>query len=158
MADNADFSAFSKRELGKLAKTFTLMGDDAIEESKEVAFEIAKMAEEEIKQAGYSRNVSAKGVRRVVDGVSVSRTSKTGRLSYGFANQRFSGGATTKQLWGAYEFGTKRNNLKQFPRYSGNYGKGARGWFIYPTLRKIQPQLTLKYISAMNKIVKKWAN
>ncbi len=156
MADNADFSAFSKRELGKLAKTFTLMGDDAIEESKIVAFEIAKMAEEEIRQAGYSRNVSSKSVRRVVEGVSISKTSKTGRLSYGFAGQRFSGGGTTQRLWAGLEFGS--NRFKQFPAYSGRYRGGSRGYFIFPTLRKIQPQLTLKYISAMNKIVKKWAN
>ena len=156
MADSAEFSAFSQRELRSLAKTFDLMGERAVEKSKETAFDIASLAKREIAQAGYGRTVSAKGVRRVVDGASISRTSKTGRLSYGFAGQRFSGGGSTKILWRGLEFGSK--NFKQFPAYSGRLGRGSKGYFIFPTLRKIQPQLTLKYIKAMNNAVKGWAN
>jgi hypothetical protein len=102
------------------------------------------------------RTVSAKGVRRVVDGASISRTSKTGRLSYGFAGQRFSGGGSTKILWRGLEFGSK--NFRQFPAFSGRLGRGSKGYFIFPTLRKIQPELTLKYVKAMNDAVKGWAN
>jgi hypothetical protein len=50
--------------------------------------------------AGYSRTKANKAVRRVVDGKSISRSSKTGRLSYGFANQRFSGGAAHPEHFG----------------------------------------------------------
>lgn len=156
MSDNVEFSAFTKRELGRLAKTFQTMGDDAVEESKKVAFDISILAKDEIKDAGYARTKAAPAVRRVVDGVSVSRTSKTGRLSYGFAGQRFSGGATTQVLWRGLEFGSKR--FKQFPVWSGRYGvRGSAGYFIFPTLRKIQPQLTLKYLQAMNKVVQNWS-
>jgi hypothetical protein len=102
------------------------------------------------------RTVSAKGVRRVVDGASISRTSKTGRLSYGLAGQRFSGGGSTKILWRGLEFGSK--NFRQFPAFSGRLGRGSKGYFIFPTLRKIQPELTLKYVKAMNDAVKGWAN
>lgn len=156
MADSVEFSAFTQRELGKLAKTFTLMGDDAVEESRKVASDIAEFAKDEIKSAGYSRTKSGKVVRRVVDGASISKSSKTGRLSYGFAGQRFSGGATTQMLWGGLEFGSLK--YKQFPSYSGRYGKGSRGWFIYPTLRKIQPELTGKYLRAMAEVIKRWGN
>ena len=112
MADSVEFSAFTQRELGKLAKTFTLMGDDAVEESRKVASDIAEFAKDEIKSSGYSRTKSGKAVRRVVDGASISKSSKTGRLSYGFAGQRFSGGATTQMLWGGLEFGSLK--YKQF--------------------------------------------
>ena len=166
MADNVEFSAFTKRELGKLAKTFTLMGEEAVEESRRVAYDISLLAESKIKAAAYSRTKSAGAVRRVVDGASVSRTSKTGRLSYGFAGQRFSGGATTQRLWGGLEFGSTIRPRKdgtirrfnQFPQWSGRYGAGSRGWFIYPTLREIQPELTLIYIRAMNDAIKDWSN
>lgn len=166
MADNVEFSAYSKRELASLAKTFTVMGDDAVESARKVSYEIASLAQNEIRQAGYSRDKSAKAVRRVVDGATVSRTSKTGRLSYGFAGQRFSGGATTQKLWGGLEFGSSIRPRKdgtvrrweQFPQYSGRYGAGSRGWFIYPTLRKIQPQLTLMWMREVNKVVKGWKN
>ena len=77
MADNIEFSAFTKRELGKLAKTFQTMGDEAVEESRKVAYDISILAESEIKSAGYSRTKANKAVRRVVDGASVSRSSKT---------------------------------------------------------------------------------
>ena len=156
MADSAEFSAFSQRELRFLAKTFQVMGDEAVDKSKAIAYEISQISKKEIAQAGYGRTVSAKGVRRVVDGASISRTSKTGRLSYGFAGQRFSGGGSTKILWRGLEFGSK--NFKQFPSFSGRFGRGSKGYFIFPTLRKIQPQLTLKYVKAMNDAVKGWAN
>jgi hypothetical protein len=156
MADSAEFSAFSQRELRSLAKTFQVMGDEAVDKSKAIAYEISQISKKEIAQAGYGRTVSAKGVRRVVDGASISRTSKTGRLSYGFAGQRFSGGGSTKILWRGLEFGSK--NFKQFPSFSGRFGRGSKGYFIFPTLRKIQPQLTLKYVKAMNDAVKGWAN
>jgi len=156
MADSVEFSAFSQRELRSLAKTFDRMGDEAVDKSRAVAYDIASLAKSEVKQAGYSRTVSAKGVRRVVDGASISRTSKTGRLSYGFAGQRFSGGGSTKILWRGLEFGSK--NFKQFPTFSGRFGKGSRGYFIFPTLRKIQPELTFKYIRAMNSAIREWAN
>ena len=150
MADSVEFSAFSKRELGKLAKTFTVMGEDAVARSKEVAFDIALLAKDRIRDAGYGRTRSAGAVRRVVDGVTASKSSKTGRLSYGFVNQRFSGGATTQKLWGGLEFGSKFR--KQFPIWSGQ-----TGYFIYPTLRAIQPELTLRYLREMNKVVEEWS-
>jgi len=165
MTDSAGFGAFTQRELRSLAKAISLMGDEAVDKSKAVSYEIAMLAKNEIKSAGYARTQSNKAIRRVVDGASISRTSKTGRLSIGFSSQRFSGGGTTQRLWAGYEFGSKVKSrkdgtirrFKQFPEYSGRFGSGSRGWFIYPTLRKIQPQLTLKYIKAMNEAVKGWS-
>lgn len=166
MGDNVDFSPYSKRELASLAKTFTVMGDEAVEGARKVSYEIATLAQDRIKAAGYSRTKSAGAVRKVVDGSTVSRTSKTGRLSFGFAGQRLSGGGTTQQLWGGLEFGSSVRlrkdgtvrRLNQFPEYSGRYGSGSRGWFIYPTLRAIQPELTLKWMQEVNNVIKNWKN
>ncbi len=155
MADEG-LSPYTQRELRQLAKAFSLMGDEAVEQARSTSNALASYAVGEIKQAGYQRRVSGKAVRRVVDGAKVSNTSKTGRISFGFASQRFSGGATTQQLWGGLEFGDPTGKWKQFPAYSGRYGVGSRGWFIYPTLRKIQPELTKRWIDAMDKVVKKW--
>jgi hypothetical protein len=149
-------SAYSQKELRQLAKAFSLMGDDAISKAKTVSYDLANYAKTEITKAGYQREKSGKAVRKVVDGASVSRSSKTGRLSYGFAGQRFSGGATTQILWRGLEFGSK--NYKQFPTWSGRYGRGSRGWFIYPTLREVQPELTQRWTNEMNNVVKVWDN
>lgn len=166
MGDNVDFSPYSKRELASLAKTFSVMGDDAVEGARKVSYEIASLAQQEIKSAGYARTKSAGAVKRVVDGSTISRSSKTGRLSFGFAGQRLSGGGTTQQVWGGLEFGSSVRprkdgtirRFKQFPEYSGRFGAGSRGWFIYPTLRKIQPQLTLMWMKEVNNVIKNWKN
>ena len=154
MTDSAGFGAFTQRELRSLAKTFQVMGDEAVDKSKAVAYEISQISKREIAQAGYSRTVSAKGVRRVVDGATISKTSKTGRLSYGLAGQRFSGGGSTKILWRGLEFGSK--NFRQFPAFSGRFGRGSRGYFIFPTLRKIQPELINKWEDTFSRIIKEW--
>lgn len=155
MADEG-LSAYSKRELAQVAKAFSLMGDDAVDEAKSFAGEMADFALGKIRQAGYSRQKAAGAVRAVVDGAKVSKSSKTGRIDIGFAGQRLSGGGNTRQLWGGLEFGS--NRFRQFPAWSGRYGSGSRGWFIYPTLREIQPELTRKWEQATDSIVKRWAN
>jgi hypothetical protein len=149
-------SAYSQRELRQLAKAFSLMGDEATDEAKQVAGQMAEYAAKEIRSAGYERQKAAGAVRKVVDGAKVSKSSKTGRIDIGFASQRLSGGGNTRALWAGLEFGS--NRLKQFPSYSGRYGRGSRGWFIYPTLRKIQPELTKQWEEVADTIVKKWAN
>ncbi len=151
-----DSSAYNQRELRLLAKAFTLMGDEAVNEAKEAAGKMADFARDEIKQAGYQRQKAAGAVKKTVDGIKVSKSSKTGRLDIGFASQRLSGGGSTQKLWAGLEFGSDR--FKQFPSYSGRLGRGSRGWFIYPTLRKIQPELTKQWEQVADSIVKKWAN
>lgn len=158
--------AYNKRELARLAKAFTLMGDEAVAEARAAANEFARYALSEIKDAAASRKKGTKAVTRIVDGAKVSASSKTGRIDLGFASQRFSGGATTQMLWGGYEFGSslkQRSNgriqrYNQFPEYSGRFGGGSRGWFIYPTLRRIQPELTRKWEKVADSIIKKWTS
>jgi hypothetical protein len=75
-------------------------------------------------------------------------------MSFGFASQKFSGGGTTQQLWGGYEFGS--NKYKQFPIWSGRQGRGSKGWFIYPTLKAEQPQIISQWAEAFSQIVKVW--
>jgi hypothetical protein len=156
VADQVEFSAYSKRELASLAKTFTAMGEDSVESARKVSYEIATLAKNEISSAAASRTKNNTAARRIAEGASISRTSKTGRLSYGFDGQRFSGGGSTKILWRGMEFGSKR--FRQFPEWSGRYGRGSRGWFIYPSLRKIQPQLTLMWMKEVNNVIKNWKN
>lgn len=150
----AEMIAYDKQELGSVIRAFKAMDDEAIEQAKGQSHALADFAAGEIKSAGYQRTQNGVGVRRIVDGVKVSKTSKVGEMSYGFANQKFSGGGTTRKLWPGLEFGSGR--FKQFPSYSGRYNRGSRGWFIYPTLRRIQPELVRKWEAAFSEIIKKW--
>jgi hypothetical protein len=146
--------AYDRKELAQLIRAFKAMDAEATKVAAETGFEFSQWTANEIRQAGYSRYINPAAVRRIVDGASVSKTSKVGQISYGFARQRFSGGGTTRSLWPAFEFGSKR--FKQFPTYSGRFGRGGRGWFIFPTLRGLQPELVRKWEVKFQDILKEW--
>jgi hypothetical protein len=146
--------AYNKSDLRDIYKAFKAMDDQATEEARTQSAALAYFASEEIKQTAKTRTKSGKAAQRIADGVSISKSSKIGEFSYGFARQKFSGGATTQTLWGGMEFGS--NKFKQFPAYSGRQGRGSRGWFIYPTLRRIQPELINKWEASFDRIIKEW--
>jgi len=146
--------AYNKKDLRDIYKAFKLMDEQATDEARRQSAALAYFASEEIKQAAKTRTKAGKVAERVADGVSIKKSSKIGEFSYGFARQKFSGGATTQTLWGGIEFGS--NKFKQFPAYSGRSGRGSRGWFIYPTLRRIQPELINKWEESFARIIKEW--
>ena len=147
--------AYSRNDIRDILKAFKVMDDQATEEARIQSAALATYAAEEIKTAARGRTKSGKVAQRVADGVSISKSSKIGEFKYGFARQKFSGGANTQTLWGGVEFGS--NKFKQFPTYSGRQGRGSRGWFIYPTLRRIQPELINRWEAAYNRILDKWS-
>ena len=97
-----DTLAFDKTQLRQLYKAFNILGDEAKKEARLQSNALASYLEKEIQQAGYQRTFGAKAVRRIVDGSKVKKSSTTGEITYGFASQRFSGGANTNTLWGGY--------------------------------------------------------
>jgi hypothetical protein len=129
------------------------MDDEALDQAKKATSELATYVQGKIKSAASSRTRNLVD-NRVADGSKVSKSSKIGEISFGFAGQKLSGGGTTQQLWGGYEFGS--NKFKQFPVWSGREGRGSRGWFIYPTLRSAQPEIVKKWEESFSKIVKEY--
>ena len=150
----SDSITYDRAELSGILKAFKAMDDQAIQEARTESNALATYAANEIKVSALGRQVSGAGVRRVAEGVRISKSSKIGEFSYGFASQRFSGGGTTQKLWAGLEFGS--NRYSQFPRRTPNRGRGNSGYFIYPTLRKIQPELVRKWEEAFATILKKW--
>ena len=158
-----NFIAYDKKDLRAITKAFKGMSDEAIDQAKKESGNLAQFAGDRIRQAaGSAPNPLV--AKRIADGVRISKSSKIGELSFGFASQRFSGGATTQWnvgtkggngLLAGAEFGAKKN--KQFPPRSPRYGKrGNEGYFIYPTLRAIQPQLIAQWEEAFSRILKEW--
>lgn len=145
---------YDRRELRSIISAFKAMDDESVEAAKRESSALATYAANEIRRTSLSRTVSGEAVRRVADGVRVSKSSKIGEFSYGFASQRFSGGGTTQILWPGLEFGS--NRYRQFPRRTPAKGRGNAGYFIYPTLRKIQPELIKQWQEAFDRILKKW--
>jgi len=150
MADEA--VGFDRAELRSIIGAFKGMDETAVAQAKEVSSNLATYLQSKIISAAGSRPNQA--ASRIAQGSRVSKSSKIGELSFGFVSQKFSGGGTTQQLWGGYEFGS--NKFKQFPIWSGREGRGSRGWFIYPTLRAEQPHVIAEWQDAFTKILREW--
>ena len=143
----------NKAELRSVLKALKNMEEGATEAAKRESGALSDYVRGKVIDSAhslYSRAVAS----RIAEGASVKKSSKIGEITYGFANQKFSGGASTKTLWGGSEFGS--NKYKQFPIWSGKQGRGSRGYFIYPTLRKEQPYILAEWTNAFDKILKEW--
>jgi hypothetical protein len=147
--------SYNKEDLRGILKAFKAMDDEAVAEAKTVSSALAEFVKKEVTDTAGNRGKDRISALRIAEGATVSKSSKIGEISYGFSRQKFSGGGTTQQLWGGNEFGS--NKFKQFPIWSGKEGRGSKGWFIYPTLRKIQPDIVRRWEEAFSKILKKWA-
>ena len=143
---------YDKSDLRGIIKAFKAMDEEAVSEAKGVSNGLATYLQSKVTAAAGSRPNRA--AIKIAQGSRVSKSSKIGEISYGFVSQKFSGGGTTQQLWGGYEFGS--NKFKQFPVWSGRYGRGSTGWFIYPTLRAEQPHIISQWENAFTKILKEW--
>jgi ribosomal protein S20 len=142
-----DAISYDKSELRAIVKSFKAMDEEATEQAKEVTSELAEYVRQKVIATSSQRNNRASKI--IAEGASVRKSSKIGEISYGFARQKLTGGGTTQQVWGGYEFGSRK--YKQFPTWSGK-----RGWFIYPTLKGVQPDIVKKWEQAFGKIVGKY--
>ena len=158
---------FSKKELNQIARVLRNLDDIAKEQTKSKIQELVGRQLSSIRAKAASRG---KVAQRVADGGQVKKSSLQGELKFGFASQRFSGGATTqfntrndpkgnrKGIGAGAEFGS--SNYPQFPRWSGPMpkGPGSRGWFIYPAVRASQPEIIKEFEEIISDIVKEWSD
>ena len=150
MADDA--ISYDKAELRAILRSFKAMDEEATNQAKTQTSKLADFVQGKIISA--ASNSKNRVAPKIAQGSKVSKQSKIGEISFGFASQRLSGGGTTQQLWGGYEFGS--NRYKQFPVWSGREGRGSRGWFIYPTLRSVQPEIVKRWEQSFDEIVKEF--
>jgi hypothetical protein len=148
-----DAISYDKAELRAIVRSFKAMDDEALAQAKQATSELASYVQGKIKATASTRTRNLVD-NRVAEGSKVSKSSKIGEISFGFAGQKLSGGGTTQQVWGGSEFGS--NRYKQFPVWSGREGRGSRGWFIYPTLRSAQPEIIKRWEESFSKIVKEY--
>jgi hypothetical protein len=145
--------AYDKSDLRAITRAFKAMDDEAIAQAKKQSGDLAEHVQKKIQ--GKSESLRSRKVAgRITQGSRVVKSSKIGELSFGFASQKFSGGATTQMLWGGSEFGS--NTYKQFPVWSGSFGRGSKGYFIYPTLREEQPYILDQWENGFSEIIKEW--
>lgn len=147
-----DAIAYDKSDLRAIYGAFKAMDEESIAAAKYESNNLATYLQDKIISAASARNSVA--ADRIAQGSKVSKSSKVGEIGFGYAAQKFSGGGTTQQLWGGNEFGS--NKFKQFPIWSGQQGRGSKGWFIYPTLRAEQPHIIAQWEDAFSKILNRW--
>ena len=150
----SDGITYDKAELRAITRSFKAMDEEATNQAKKISSELADYVKSKVVDAAALRSKNQTAAVRIASGAKVSKSSKIGEISYGFAAQKFSGGGTTQQLWAGNEFGSNRK--KQFPVWSGREGRGSRGWFIYPTLRAIQPEIVKRWENAFVTVVKEF--
>ena len=146
-------TGLDKAELSAVFKALKNMIEGATEAAKRESGAISDYVRTKVIDSAHSLN-SRTVAGRIAEGSKVKKSSKIGEITYGFASQKFSGGANTRTLWGGSEFGS--NKFKQFPIWSGREGRGSKGYFIYPTLRRLQPEILARWTSAFDKILKEW--
>jgi hypothetical protein len=162
MNDQRVFS-YDKKELRAIAMVIRKMGEEAAEQARSITGNLVDFAVGEIKQAA-GNHPRPKQARKIADGIRISKKSVIGEFSMGFASQRFSGGATTQLREGrtptngilaGVEFGSDK--LKQFLARTPKFGiKGNEGYFIWPTMRRIQPEIVKKWENSFSEILKEW--
>ncbi len=145
---------YDRQELRGITKAFKAMDAEALDQAKAASAEIAEMLKDKIIAKAQTRRIAGKSAQRIAEGAKVAKSSKIGELSFGFAAQKYSGGATTQQLWPGMEFGS--NRWKQFPRRTPRLGRGNQGYFIYPTLTENQVELIRKWEESFDRILREW--
>jgi hypothetical protein len=153
MAESKDIVQYDKAEIKAITTSFKAMDKEATDQAKEQSSALATYLQGKIISAAGSLS-SSPVASRIAEGSKVSKSSKIGEMNFGYDAQKFSGGATTKTLWGGSEFGS--NKHKQFPIWSGSTGRGSTGYFIYPTLRAEQSYLIAEWEKAFTSIVKRF--
>lgn len=162
--DDQRYIQYDARELRKIASVIRKMGDEAKAQAREVTGELVDYATDQIKSAAR-QTPRPKQASRIADGVRISKSSVVGEFGLGFASQRFSGGATTQLREGntptngilaGVEFGARK--VKHFLPRTAKFGntRGSTGYFIWPTLRSIQPTIIRKWEESFAQVVKEW--
>lgn len=152
--NQAEVEAYNRKEIREVIRSFKAMDEVAIAQARKVSGALADYALGKIKEAAGTRTVATKVATRIASGGKVSKSSKVGEISLGFASQRFSGGGTTRGLWGGMEFGS--NRYPQFPNRTPTLGRGNKGYFIFPSLKAAQPHIISEWQEAFSKIIKEF--
>jgi hypothetical protein len=154
------------KDYRELLKALNLMDKQAQVGLKDEVYSISAWTAKGIQQAGYGHPIYPKQAQIVAASVKPSRD-RVPTVRVGGSRGRVSGGANAGQLLFGNEFGGDRNaygNLNAFP--NGGYrfpartsreGRGNTGYWIFPTLKAMQPEIRKRWFVAVNKVMDLWA-
>jgi hypothetical protein len=149
-----------------LLKALNLMEKESQVALKDDVYAISAWTAKGIQQAGFGHPLYPRQAAIVAASVKPSRD-RVPTVRVGGSKGRVSGGANAGQLLWGNEFGGDRNafgNLTSFP--NGGYrfpprtsreGRGNTGYWIFPTLKAMQPEIKKRWFAAVNKVMDNWA-
>jgi hypothetical protein len=152
-------------QLRGLLKALNQMDEDSKKGLKEEVTSISMWSANAIRSTGYT------GARYPAQAAIVVNTVRGNKdripnVTIGGSRGRVSGGANAGQLLMGNEFGSDRNirgskglfpnGGYKFPERSAGYGRGNRGYWIFPTLTAIQPEITRRWKYAVEKVLDNW--
>jgi hypothetical protein len=154
------------RDYRGLLKALNVMDKEAQYQLKEEVVSISAWTARGIQQAGFAHPVYPKQAAIVARTVRPARD-RVPTVYIGGGKGRVSGGANAGQLLFGNEFGGDRNAFGnanafpnggyRFPARTAREGRGNKGYWIFPTLKAMQPDIKRKWFAAVNKVMDNWA-
>ena len=149
-----------------LLKAISAMDKDAQGALKNDVSIISAWTAKGIQQAGYAHPLYPRQAAIVAATVRPAKD-RVPTVYVGGGKGRVSGGANAGQLLFGNEFGGERNAKNsqsafpnggyRFPPRTAREGRGNTGYWIFPTLKAMQPEIKRRWFEAVNKVMDNWA-
>lgn len=153
------------RDLANVFAALKRLDVDANNKLKDEVASISAWTAQGIRQAAFGFSPMPRQAAVVAQTVRFNRD-RVPNVTIGGSKGRASGGANAGQLLFGNEFGGERNSKGsksafpnggfRFPPRTPKEGRGNRGYWIFPTVKSMQPEITRRWMGAINDILDKW--
>ena len=154
------------KDIKAILKTFKNMDDIAKEDMKKTSRDIANDAASAI---GSALQATKQG-QALARSIKVSNSFKRGPvISIGGDNPKLANGTSVGAIALGVEFGAYQDRkrkrkgkstdyvgYRQFQPRSPREGRGNAGYFIFPTLKALQPYITKRWVDEVDRIRREW--
>ena len=168
MADTKQTIKFQPdlRDLRGLLNALNKMDDDSKKALKDDVTSISAWTAGAIKMSGYVGSPMPAQTAIVAATVRANKD-RIPNVTIGGSKGRVSGGANAGQLLFGNEFGGSPDSRKsvsgfpnggyKFPPRTPRVGRGNKGYWIFPTLKELQPEITRRWKEAVGKVYGEWS-
>lgn len=136
------------RDLRALLATFGKMDDIAKNDMRKIAASISEKVANEVRYAASQSGKPAVN-NAIMQSLKISKSDKAPNFSLGGSPRVTSRGTKAGEILFGAEFGS--NKYRQFPPHLGK-----TGYFIFPTLRKMQRSILAEWLSGYKLIRDAW--
>jgi hypothetical protein len=154
------------KDLRGLLKALNKMDDASKKALKEDVASISMWTAGAIKMAGYVGSPMPTQTAIVASTVRGNKD-RIPNVTIGGSKGRASGGANAGILLFGNEFGSDRNSFGsagnfpnggyKFPARTPKEGRGNKGYWIFPTLKALQPEITRRWKKSVGKVYGEWS-